>query len=492
MTFKKLFAGITSIAMVFSVVAPVNFASANAAEDLAAYNRGYDEGLTTMTSFDAFNFENAITREQAAKFLVAGAEALGLEDNIGGQDDTCDYADLGSADTSLISYIAEGCELGLFKAQTNFRPLEVFTRGQAELVVARMLNGYDAVNDYADDNGLGEFEAAHEMLMNDDVVHVNVDLNSAVRRGHLMLMLYRLQDAEPTDPDAPVNPGHAEVSRVASAGTQNVPYNANKVKVGTVKISAGSNGARVSSVVVKRSGLGNYSDIDQVWLENPNIVSRTRTLSSDETAAVRFAPVLDLAAGSSQTFDVMVALKDNASSNSSHEFSIIDMNVSNGTTSGTPISLGTLKTTSYKVQNVTAGFDMEASLESGKVNKRVGEVTLTPHADATVNGFVLDQVAPGVGTPAASQKLNEILDNVTVYYNRNKVGKANVTRDSLVVSDLGVEATNGEAITLELRADVVYVGDAAYYAMDLKNDLSSINVKEKASGYGMKLANSVS
>lgn len=205
MTFKKLFAGITSIAMVFSVVAPVNFASANAAEDLAAYTWGYDEGLTTMTSFDAFNFENAITREQAAKFLVAGAEALGLEDNIGGQDETCDYADLGSADTSLVTYIAEGCELGLFKAQTNFRPLEVFTRGQAELVVARMLNGYDAVNDYADDNGLGEFEAAHEMLLNDGVVHVNVDLNSAVRRGHLMLMLYRLTDVDPTDPSTPVD-----------------------------------------------------------------------------------------------------------------------------------------------------------------------------------------------------------------------------------------------------------------------------------------------
>lgn len=474
---NKLFAGLTALSLVvssFASIAPI--AKADSAEDMAAYTWAFDEGLTTMTSFDAFMFENAINREQAARFLVKGAEALGIELS---SDQTCDYKDLASADQSLVEFINEGCELGLFKAQADFNPKQLMTREQAELVVARMVYGMDEVNAYAEDAGISEFAAARELLMADEIVKVEIPAQASVKRGHLLLMLYRLVDADVVDPTTPTAPGYAEVSLVSAPADQSVPYNANGVKVGTIKLTAGQNATTVSSVTVTRSGLGNVGDLQGAWLANANTVTDVKSFSSSsQSATIKFSPSLKLAAGESMNFDVMVAV--DGAVNSEHSFKVTSVNVSNGTASGAPVSLGTIKTTSYSVAKVSATLAGQSSLQAGKTNVLVATAKVTPVKEASVKKVVINKYS---ATPSAD--FTEAFANMKAYYKGNVVGTVSVTNDKIVVDGLDIAALANETINIELKADITYVGASLTFAAQAGYDSTSIVAVEKNSGYGM-------
>lgn len=479
---NKLFAGLTALSVVAMSFAPaVNFVSvkADSAEDMAAYEWALDSGLTTMTSFNAFMFENAISREQTARFLVKGAEALEIDLS---SDQSCDYKDLASADQSLVEFINEGCEMGVFKAQADFNPKDLLTREQAELTVARIVYGMDEVAMYAEDGDITEFAAARELLMADDIVKVELPGQSAVKRGHLLLMLYRLADAEITDPTDPVAPGYAELSLVSSAGTFEAPAVVNGVKVGTIKLTAGQNDTKVSSVVVSREGLGNATDIAGIWLANASVVTDARTVSSSsQSATVRFAPALELKAGSSMTFDVMAAF--NGAVNSTHTFKVTSVNVSNGTASGAPVTLGTVKTTSYSVGTVSASTDPK-TVNSGKTNQLFTTAKLVPSKEGTVKGFVI--------TRNSGEDLNKVLSNAKAYHNGVEVGSVSVTNDKIIVSGLNIARLAGESANVEIKGDIIYVGPATTVSVQIANSATSVDVVEKASGFGMPLASAPS
>jgi hypothetical protein len=59
--------------------------------------------------------------------------------------------------------------------------------------------------------------------------------------------------------------------------------------------------------------------------------------NNKNTVTVRFSPVLTLKAGSSETFDVEASF--DAEQNSRFDFSVSDVNVANGKSSGTPVEL---------------------------------------------------------------------------------------------------------------------------------------------------------
>lgn len=163
-------------------------------EDRKAYERALGEFMTSMDSFQKFRFEDPVTRQEASKFLVLWAEALDLEV---GSDQKCSFQDLDNANPSLVPTIYEWCRDGIFKAQANFMPFDSLTRAQAELTIVRLLKWFDEVNRYASEHSLGEFAAAREILTNEGVIGRGwtIDPNSSVRRGHLLLMLYRLPEA---------------------------------------------------------------------------------------------------------------------------------------------------------------------------------------------------------------------------------------------------------------------------------------------------------
>lgn len=480
---KKLFAAFTAASVVAMSLAPVAnvSVSANSAENTQAYTWAFDKGLTTMPTFGQFMFENAISREQAARFLVQGAKALGIE--LAKADQTCDYKDLGSADQTLVDFINQGCELGIFKAQADFNPKTLLTREQAELVVARIVYGFDEVMSYAKDGNMTEYAAARELLMADEIVKFQIAGQSAVKRGHLLLMLYRLADNTNTNPSTPstgnvVVSGHAEVSLVSSAGTVMIPKNAVSKKVGTIKITAGKDGATVSSVVITKSGLG--SNNVEVQLVGEGIVTDARRVNSSNEASVRFAPALRLEAGKSAEFDVLVTNTDD-SENAVRTFAVTALNVANGTAGGMPVTLGTTHTTSYKVSEVTvSSFTTPSSLKAGEANKTVATVSLQAARDAKVEGFIL--------TRKAGADLTKAFANVKAYFNGKEVGKVALTSEKIIVSDLNIERIAGETAQVELKADGIWIGAAetVKLAIDAKSDVKAI---EKATNEVMAASN---
>lgn len=481
---NKLFAGFTALSVVVSSFAPaVNLVvKADSAEDAAAYEWAFDEGLTTMTSFNAFAFENAITREQAARFLVAGADALGIDLE---SDQTCAYKDLASADQSLVEFINEGCEMGIFKAQDNFNPKQTLTREQAELTVARILYGFDEVNDYAEDNNLSEYAAARDLLMADEVIKVEVAGQSAVRRGHLLLMLYRQSDASVVDPTAPVNPGHAEVSLVSSAATQDVPKDAVNVKVGTIKLTAGSNPTRVSAVDVSLDGLYNSTSINSnlsITLKSSSVVSREGTFApSTKKANVRFSPALELAAGQSMNFDVFASL--DGEQNETYTFKVTGVNVSNGTASGSPITLGTLRTSSAESNKYDFVIKNNYSTEAGDENKTVAEISFKPRDNAaSLKSFVLGF------TSTPSFDADEVFTNAKAYVGTTQVGTVSISKNKVIVNGLNINSNRNDTVKIIIKADVIHAGaNITNYVFDSKE--SDIVVTEAGASYGLRSQN---
>jgi len=295
---NKFIAGFTAMSVVALSILPVANLSANAAteENMLAYEFAFNEGLTTMSSYGAFNFDGTTTREAAARFLVKGAEALGADLS---SDQVCDYSDLASADQSLVSFINDGCDMGIFKAQDMFNPKATFTRAQAELTIARIVYGMDEVNAYAQDNDLSEYAAARELLMADEIVQVEVPADSAVKRGHLALMIYRLADMDvvtPTDPTIPstgvVNPNsngnlNIQLSSDTPTGRQ-IPSVGNNIKVLTLDLSAGSDDVTINSLVISKYGFTNTASVKELYLRNNNdvIITNLRALNNDGTASL--------------------------------------------------------------------------------------------------------------------------------------------------------------------------------------------------------------
>ncbi len=287
---NKLIAGSTAMSMLVASFIPALTsltASASSEENMMAVEWAQEEGLSSTTSYSAFNFDGMTTREAAARFLVKGAEALGYELS---SDQECDYSDLSAADQSLVEFINDGCAMGIFKAQDMFNPKGTFTRAQAELTVARIVYGMDEVNDYAKENDMTEYAAANEMLMADEIIKVVVAGSSSVKRGHLILMLYRLADmdvvVDPTDPTDPVivKAGSLDVSLSSmTPAAAEVPAASSGLPVAKFEFSAGSSDVTVSSVKLLRKGFSDTNTLEGIALvADTGRVSKARDENSTD------------------------------------------------------------------------------------------------------------------------------------------------------------------------------------------------------------------
>lgn len=339
-----------------------SFVSVNAAseENMASYEWAFDNGLTSMSSYSAFNFEGTTTREAAARFLVKGAEALEADLS---SDQECDYSDLASADQSLVEFINDGCAQGIFKAQSNFNPKSTFTRAQAELTIARIVFGMDEVADYATTNDMTEYAAARELLMDAEIVKVEIPADSAVKRGHLTLMLYRLADMAVVDPVDPtpintgtvVKAGNLEVSLSASspANGSSIPYNG-VVSFGKVDFKAGSSDVTVNTVKMKRTGLGQPGDVSRVYFERNGVrISSRANVNSDGEVITTFTPALVVKANSTESLDLVVEMSANVSAlGGEHAFASIMIDSSAANNNGA-FSTPLLRTSNYAVRTAT-------------------------------------------------------------------------------------------------------------------------------------------
>jgi hypothetical protein len=160
---------------------------------------------------------------------------------------------------------------------SSFRPFDTVTRAEFGTVLSRAIWG-DA------NNGSDPYYVAHLNALKDEGVMNNISNPSAKEvRGYVMLMMQRADEngvasGKPAICSTPENilacsleldscpaeckgdeeevvlPGFATISRVGSTETKDTPFNAQGVKVGTIKLTAGDNDSTVSSVVITRSG----------------------------------------------------------------------------------------------------------------------------------------------------------------------------------------------------------------------------------------------
>lgn len=500
-TFKKLFAYSAIFALLATMMPTYANAASYDAELTEAYAYAKNKWITTMTSIDNADMYGNLTRVAMAKMVANYVLDLGLQE----LDTTkeCTFPDVSaSLDEAYDNGVTKACQLGLMGVGIEkFNPNGIVTRAEFGTVLSRALWG----DEY---NGADPYYKDHLQALKDEgIMNIIDNPNMKEVRGYVMLMMMRADDAyTPTtgcsaeellvcltadnieqciaacSEDAEeevVLPGHATVSLVSKAADQYVPYDAVNVKVGTIKLTAGENDTKVSSVEVTRSWLADASRELKLMLSNASLQSRTATIKgTSEKTSIRFSPAIELKWNSSMEFDLIVNI-ETGSNNDVHSFAVTSMVVANGTASGMPISLGIIKTTPAATKTVDVEVTSpDTSLKAGDTKKTIAKLNVDFNkAGGTLNGFVLTNTTTG--------KVNEAFDNVEAYVDGKIVWKTVITKDKVIVSNLNISKERFEEVDVEIKANVVFIWKDANFNFEVSEpkDFSAI---EKDSNFGMK------
>lgn len=493
---SNFFTKLTSVMGVATLVAVSTSASlVSAASEFLPYAETLADNsvITTQSSEAGYRLGDNVTRAEIAKVVA----------NLGGIDPVAcsgtTYSDVGSGLGDLCGYVEALADAGVVSTSSaTFRPNAQVTRAELVKMILGGLGetGSDVDAGYMDLAGLGDLATyvnrANEIGCVNDSTYFRPNASATRGEAFKIAVVCAGLDVSVTDPTTPTTPttgtgttgttasgttaGALTVALEGQALAQYVPQNASSVKVGSIKLSAATSDVTVSSVVITRSGLGNASSISSLQLsQNGVAVSDARTMStSSQTATLKLTNNLVIKAGTSVVLDVLVNLA--GGENNQHQFAATTINTLNGATvSGAPVTLGLLNTTSYSVGSITVDSITTTSVTSGKANQLFATVKLTPNKDATITGFTLTK---GTG----SEDFTKVLSNVSAYFNGTKVGSVAVGTDKLTVTGLSVARLSGEQASIELRADVVYVGPAAItsFKVDATSDISAT---EKTTGY---------
>lgn len=456
-----------------------------------------DNGVITAQSSEAgYRLGDNVTRAEIAKVVA----------NLGGIDPVAcsgtTYSDVGSGLGDLCGYVEALADAGVVSTSSaTFRPNANVTRAEMVKMILGALGevGSDVEAGYMDLGGLGDLATyvnrANEIGCISDASYFRPNASSSRGEAFKVAVICAGLDVSTTTPGTggtgtstggttASTGGSLSVSLDGTAMAQYVPKNASSVKVGSVKLTAGASDVTVSSLVVTRSGLGNAADISSVQLtQNGIALSDARSMStSSQSATLKFTNNLVLKAGTSSVVDVLVSLS--GAENNQHQFAVTSVTGLNGATvTGTPVTLGLLNTTSYTVGTVTVDSygGTPTSVTSGKSNQLFATVKLTPSGkDAVINSFTLTK---GTG----SEDYTKVFSNVSAYFNGVKVGTVTLSTDKLTVTGLNIARLSGEQASVELRADIIYVGATANTSFKVDSS-SDVSATEKTTGYAMMVS----
>ncbi|GAB0175262.1 MAG: hypothetical protein HHAS10_11410 [Candidatus Altimarinota bacterium] len=497
---SNFFTKLTSVMGAATLVAVSTSASlvAAASEFLPYAETLADNGVITAQSSEAgYRLGDNVTRAEIAKVVA----------NLGGIDPVAcsgtTYSDVGSGLGDLCGYVEALADAGVVSTSSaTFRPNANVTRAEMVKMILGALGevGSDVDAGYMDLTGLGDLASyvnrANEIGCISDASYFRPNASSSRGEAFKVAVICAGLDVvvdEPTDGGTGTGTsssgttstgGSVTVALDGTAMAQYVPKNASSVKVGSVKLTAGAADVTVSSLVVSRSGLGNAADISSVQLtQNGVALSDARSMStSSQSATLKFTNNLVLKAGTSASVDVLVSLS--GAENNQHQFAVTSVTALNGATvAGAPVTLGLLNTTSYTVGtvNVDSFGGTPASVTSGKSNQLFNTVKLTPSGkDAVINSFTLTK---GTG----SEDYTKVFANVSAYFNGAKVGTVTLSTDKLTVTGLNIARLSGEQASVELRADIIYVGAPAKTSFKVDSSFD-VSATEKTTGYAMMVS----
>ena len=460
MNIKKLFALLAGVSLVAQTVVPSAgvFATTYTQEEQDAYNWAYGRSITTMSPIDNANMKGKITRAELAKMLANWAKSSDKVSVTMDETKSCEFTDTASVKGDLGVAITESCQMGLMgQGITAFRPYDTITRAEFGTALSRALWGskYEGGTPYYEKH-LKALQAAGIMKYIDG----NWPASQEVR-GYVMIMLMRVENTDIADKDAPVDengdpvkvPGYVMISGKAAA-EQTVALNAVEAKIGTVTLKAGENDSVVTNIEITKSGLGNIKDIATIQLmKDGEYVSNAANFGSKRTATLRFSPKLSLKAGASETFDVVVNLNayDGQLANGQHDFTVTNVTVVNGKYEGTPVELGSLVTTNYKVAEVKVEkFNQSNSVKAGDDEAELISFDLKPAEEAAISSVTLT---------SSKDELNKVLSNVKAYIDDEVVGTVKVNDETISIDGLNKTVKKNKSINVTLKGDVTYVGE---------------------------------
>ena len=495
----------SAVSVVTLVAATTSSSLVAAASEFAPYAQALaDYGVITAQSTEAgYRLGDNVTRAELAKVVanLGGYTATSCAGDV--------YSDVGSSLGDLCGYVEALAEAGVVSTSSaTFRPTANVTRAEMVKMILGALGetGSDVDAGYMDLAGLGDLAGyinrANEIGCAADASYFRP--NATASRGEAFKIASCAAQldvsTEPTD-GTPGTPGtntgvtntgvtvagNLSVALEGSAVAQYVPKNASNVKVGTVKLTAGTTPVTVSSLVVSRSGLGAADGVLTSngirAAQNGVIISSSADYynSTSQKGNVYFSPALTVAAGTSVNVDIVVNLS--GSENSQHQFTLDSVNAGASTVSGAPITLGLVNTTSYVTATTTAILSASAgSLTPGKTAQSIVKVELTAGGrDTVANGFTL--------TRGAGVDFTKRLANVKVYRGGVEVGTVSLSNEKLSVSGLNDTLTSGNTQTYEIKADVLV--DSSTTALKFKFDATSdVLATEVATGYSTMVSTS--
>ena len=497
----------STVSVVTLVATSTGISLVSAASEFAPYAAALaDNGVINAQSTESgYRLGNTITRAELAKVVA----------NLGGYTATeCTgdvYSDVGSRLGDLCGYIEALAEAGVVtKSSATYRPSANVTR--AEMV--KMLLGAlgetpsNVGAGYMDLGGLGDLAGyvnrANEIGCAADASYFRPNATSS--RGEAFKIAACVAQLDMSiDPPTPtptptpgsgsgtpsgtgVTAGSLTVALDGTAMAQYVPKNASSVKVGAVKLTAGSSDVTVRSLVVSRSGLGNSTDISTTngirAAMGGLVISSSADYynSTSQKGTVYFSPALVVKAGMSTSVDVLVNLS--GAENSQHQFALETVNA-NATVTGTPITLGLLNTTSYVTATTTAILSASAgTVTPGKSNQSIVKVDVSAGArDTVVRGFTL--------TRSGATDFTKRLANAMVYRNGVAVGTVTMTNEKLSVTGLADTLQAGNTQTYEIKADILV--DANSSVLGFKFDSTTdVSANEVSTGYATQVTTSPS
>lgn len=175
----------------------------------SAILRGYTNNLTVFNTVEWFNWDLAITREQAAKFFNQGSSVLWYQ----GSSTDCNFSDIATANEWLKTSIIESCQIGLMKWSNGiFRPTATLTHAEWITVISKIawFTPETIINKNARWSPYLSFTKSLGILNNTDINETSMEYK--ISRWDLMLLLYRLSKISTNRPQTTNSQSSSTVS----------------------------------------------------------------------------------------------------------------------------------------------------------------------------------------------------------------------------------------------------------------------------------------
>jgi len=257
-----------------------------------------------------------------------------------------------------------------------------------------------------------------------------------------------------------------------SPASANLPKWANGISVAKFDLTAGSQDVSISSVQLKRVGLGASSVVREVALfSNDSRISKIRTFgSSDDLVDIALSPALVLKAGSTETLTVKVNTEDGA--NISGLFSVQLTSL----TSSANVLGGVQTSAQHEVKNV-ASATVEVSNDGTVSKPKLGETQAEVKRFKIRNTSTNEDVSISEITFKEDGTIKETteLANVSLYYGSTKLATVASMRDKYVTFKFApMTIKDGKTERFTIKADIIGGADTNIdFVIENKLDLTA-------------------